>query len=241
MKYSFSSVDLAAIVAELQYATGGKIQQIYQAGKRHIVFQLYTKRGKEYLHIIPGKMLYMTSAKDKMPTPTGLCMLLRKKISLARIQSITQHEAERVIKIELTKPEPYTMVIEFFNKGSFVLLENNKIIASLGRQITKDRAIQVNEVYEFPPPMFNWRTCTREMFDKAVLDSDRKNVVTTMATVVGLGGRYATECVRRSGLGLQATFVNDTQALWDALLSIRNDIVSGARYMEDTEIGRAHV
>ena len=28
--------------------------------------------------------------------------------------------------------------------------------------------------------------------------------------------------------------MNDTQALWDALLSIRNDIVSGARYMEDT-------
>ena len=55
MKYSFSSVDLAAIVAELQYATGGKIQQIYQAGKRHIVFQLYTKRGKEYLHIIQVK------------------------------------------------------------------------------------------------------------------------------------------------------------------------------------------
>ena len=92
----------------------------------------------------------------------------------------------------------------------------------------------MNEVYEFPPPMFNWRTCTREMFDKAVLDSDRKNVVTTMATIVGLGGRYATECVRRSGIGLQATFVNDTQALWDALLSIRDDIVSGVRYKEDT-------
>ena len=234
MKFSFSSVDLAAIVAELQYASGGKIQQIYQSSKRHIVFQLYTKRGKEYLHIIPGKMLYMTSAKDKMPAPTSLCMLLRKKIGLARIQSIRQHEAERVIVIELTKPEPYTIVIELFNRGSFVLLENKKIIASLGRQITKDRAIQVNEVYEFPPPMFNWRTCTREMFDTAVLASDRKNVITTMATVVGLGGRYATECVRRSGMDMQSVLVKDTQPLWDALESIRADVEKAERYIEDT-------
>ena len=232
MKYSFSSVDLAAIVAELQYSTGGKIQQIYQPSKRHIVLQLYTKRGKEYLHIIPGKMLFMTSTKEKMPPPTSLCMLLRKKISLARIQSIRQHEAERVIIIELTKPEPYTLVIEFFNKGSFVLLEEKKIIASMGRQITKDRAVQVNETYVFPPPLFNWRNCNRGDFDKAVRESDRRNLVTTMATVVGLGGRYANECVHRAGLSLQEVRVDNTDLLWGTLQQIRSEILSLDRFQE---------
>ena len=55
-----------------------------------------------------------------------------------------------------------------------------------------------------------------------------------MATVVGLGGRYATECVRRSGMDMQAVLVKDTQPLWDALESIRADVEKAERYIEDT-------
>ena len=133
---------------------------------------------------------------------------------------------QNVIVIELTKPE-HTIVIELLT-GVF-WLENKKIIASLGRRLLKIVRYKY-EVYEFPPPMFNWRTCTRELFDTAVLAGDRKNVLQWRQSLGLVAGTLLNVCAVRWTCKLSSKRYTTR----DALESIRADVEKAERYMEDT-------
>ena len=201
-KKSVASIELAALVNELQFVVGGKLSQIYHQDKKELVFQLHARgQGKQLLKVIPGKFVCLTDSKGEAPRPTGFCMLLRKYIGNASITSFQQKDSERIVVFELEKKEKFFLVVELFSKGNIILTNSSwKIIGSLERQIWKDRVVKPHEQYIFPEVGVNWKTISLAGLEKIISLSDRKNLATTLATEIGLGGVYAEEVCSRSGV-----------------------------------------
>ncbi|PIZ50914.1 hypothetical protein COY27_05520 [Candidatus Woesearchaeota archaeon CG_4_10_14_0_2_um_filter_33_13] len=195
-KISISSLELAAVVNELQFLVGGKLTQIYHQEKKELLFQLHAQgEGKKLLKIIPGKYLCLTKIKDDAPLkPSSFCMQLRKYLSNATINSITQYEADRVVVIELEKSQKYIMIIELYAKGNLVMTDlDNNIIAALERQTWRDRVVKVGEKYVFPSHGVNWKDITDEKLLGLLKSSEKNNLATSLAIELGFGGVYSEE------------------------------------------------
>jgi len=202
-KKSISSLELAALVKELQFIVKGKISQIYHQEKKELFLQLHARgEGKQLLKIIPGKYLCLSHEKGDSPLrPTGFCMQLRKYLNNAFIKAIEQKDSERIVIFELEKQGDYFLIFELFSKGNIVLTDKDyKIIGSLERQIWKDRTVKQGEIYIFPAAGVNWKKMSEKELAELFQKSDRKNLATCLATEIGLGGLYAEEICKRQGI-----------------------------------------
>ena len=194
-KKNISSLELAALINELQFLVNGKVSQIYHQEKTELLFQLHAVgKGKQLLKIVPGKFLCLTQKKETAVKPSSFCMQLRKYLDNAVIRKIEQKGAERVIVFELEKAEKYYLIIELFSRGNLVLADKNyRIIAALEQKKWKDRSVLVKGEYIFPIPGTNWKIITEKELSLLLKKSDKKNLATALATELGLGGLYAEE------------------------------------------------
>ena len=202
LKKSISSLELAALVHELQVLAGSKISQIYQR-EQELLLELHLRgAGKQFLKIIPGKWLCLTKVKNVPLTPSNFCMQLRKYLGGAILTSVQQKNSERIVVMKVENKEPYSIVVELFSKGNFILTDKNEvIIAVLERQEWKDRVIEPGKKYIFPVlPAVDWKTLSERELEVLLQASGKRNLVTSLATDIGLGGVYAEELCRRSGL-----------------------------------------
>lgn len=220
MKKNLASIELAAIVNELQFLVKGKVSQIYHQDKE-LLLQLHVpEKGKTFLRIVPGKFLCLTAKKEMALKPSGFCMQLRKYLNNTIIRSLEQKKAERIVVFELEKAEKYYLVIEMFSKGNVVLTdENYQIIGVLEKQAWKDRTVKVKEKYVFPPAPVNWKTLTEKELGSILKQSEKKNIAVCLAIEVGLGGLYAEEICRLAGI--DKNFAPKEIDLKDATLIVR--------------------
>lgn len=200
MKKSISSIELAAIVNELQFLANGKIDQIYQPSPEELLLQLHVPgKGKQLLKILPGKWLCLTTKKETTIKPSNFSLQLRKYLDNSLIKALSQKDSERILVLELEKKELYFLVIELFSKGNIILTDSKEIIiAALEQRVWKDRTIKIGAKYVFPPASANWRTVTATELHSLFNKSQKRNLVTALATDVGLGGLYAEEICQRS-------------------------------------------
>jgi len=201
-KKSISSFELAALINELQFLVYGKLTNIYHPQEKELLFQIHVPNlGKQLLKIIPGKWLCLTQRKDIIVKPSSFCMQLRKYLDNAFIKSIRHQDSERIAIFELEKEESYFLIIEFFSKGNVVLTDKDyKIIGVLEQQHWKDRIVKPGEKYIFPPMLVNWETLSEKKLAEIVSQSNKRNLATSVATDIGLGGIYAEELCARAGI-----------------------------------------
>lgn len=202
VKKTISSLELAALVNELQFLSHGKVSQIYHQENEEFVLQLHAPgEGKQLLKIVPGKFLCLTDNKEVPLRPSGFCMQLRKYLSHATINKIYQQESERIVVFELEKLTMFFLIVELFSKGNIILTDKDyMIITVLDRQIWKDRTVKPGEKYLFPTPGTNWKKLTENQLATILHKSDKKNLATALATEIGLGGVYAEELCKRSNV-----------------------------------------
>ena len=201
-KKSITSLELSAIINELQFLVKGKVSQIYHQEKKELLFQLHAVgEGKVLLKIVPGKFLCLTDKKEVPLHPSGFCMQLRKYLDNAFIKALYQKDAERIVVFELEKEEKFYLIIELFSKGNLIFTdENYKIIGVLERQIWKDRVVKPHELYIFPAVGVNWKTINEQGLREVFQKSNKKNLATSLATEIGLGGLYAEEICKKNNI-----------------------------------------
>ena len=194
-KKNLTSFELTAIINELQFLVNGRISQVYHQEKMELLFQLHAKgEGKKLLKIVPGKFLCLTGRKETPLKPSSFCMQLRKYLNNAFIRKIEQKSSERVVVFEIEKADKYNLIIELFSRGNLVLTDTNyKIIAALEQKKWKDRNVKVKEKYIFPTAGTNWKKLSEKELTVILKKSEKKNLATSLATEVGLGGLYAEE------------------------------------------------
>ncbi len=201
MKRELASLDIYAVVAELQTLVDGYIDKIHQPAQNELVLKIKQKNSKEKktLFIRNEELICLTDKRiTALQKPPTFSMTLRKYISNGRIKAILQHECDRIIFIKIQKHDGiYTLVCELFSKGNIILLDpSGVIIYPLKIQHWAHRSIKPHQPYTAPPSQINPFNVSYQEFTTQVTKST-SDIVRTLAATLNLGGIYAEElCVR---------------------------------------------
>lgn len=218
-----SALDLLFLVRELKTVEGTIVEKIFHPSREELLFQLHKSgEGKKLLKILVGKGIFLTKQRyisEEGENPTSFCMFLRKKLKQTRIENVVQPELERIVEVQFSNK--LKMIIEIFSKGNIILCdEENKILTVLEEQEWKDRIVKKGLVYIPPPARTNPFHLTEKEFAQKVNQSDRENIVKTIAMDFSLGGRYAEEVCEAAEIDKYKKRV-DTSRLWKEVYGLQ--------------------
>jgi len=203
MKEEMSSVDVYAVVRELQFLLDSKLEKAYQHTADEIRLKLQEfKTGKYDLIMEAGKRLHLTEHPRESPKlPPSFPMILRKYMAGGRVTKIAQHNFDRIVEIEFTRAGVKNeLVVELFNSGNVILLDaDRRIMMPLRSMKMKDRDVLRGEQYEFPAQQLSPLNVTFEALKQLFAASDR-DLVRTLATETSIGGMYAEEALAIAGI-----------------------------------------
>ena len=225
MKEEMSSVDIRYVVRELQWLLGSRVDKVYHDGDE-IRIKLRTKEGRADLILQAGKRFHLTSyVKEAPKSPSSFTMLLRKHLSGGFIDSIEQHQFDRIVKIRVGD---YTLIGELFRKGNIVLVDSeNRIVAALRYEEYKDRAIKPKAEYRFPPARENPLEVSFERFLELMRENEELELVRALARKLNMGGLYAEEISIRAGFEkttpVKELSDEDLRKVYEAMMKTFND------------------
>ena len=164
---ALDGIFLHHITAELkENLTDSRVSQIYQPNRDELTMVFRTFNGTKRLLISTRanspRINLCTSIPENPPTPTMLCMLLRKRLSNAKLVSVTQPTLDRTLFMdfvsvnELGDKVNLRLVVEIMGKHSNVILcdERGAIIDALKRvdlTMSSQRLVLPNIKYDLPP------------------------------------------------------------------------------------------
>lgn len=197
-----SSLEIQAVVSELQIFVNARVDQVYQPDSSELVLALHRSDiGKKFVRIIPGTALYITSKRRSSPKEAlNFCRFLRKRLGPTRVKEILQKNGERIVEFHFEgKESSFILIVEFFSKGNIILCDKEyTIISALQVQLWKDRKIKAKVKYEYPPQRKNSFATAQEL-QSYLQETKKESIVKALALGVNLGGVYAEEiCTRAS-------------------------------------------
>lgn len=203
---SMSNVDIYAISDELNnLLSGARVDKSFQPTNDIVVMRFHVPgTGRVDLVMQCGSRIHTSQYPLENPTtPPSFPMLLRKRIKGAHVESIKQHNFDRVVEIKVKKDKYYTIIVELFDKGNIILLDDeNNIIQPLKRKQLSSRDISSKREYRFPEerginPIAVDEDGLKELFKNTEMD-----VVRTLA-MNGLGSLYAEEIIQRANENIE--------------------------------------
>jgi predicted ribosome quality control (RQC) complex YloA/Tae2 family protein len=159
---------LRHIKTEIEHtALGARVDKIYQPNREEMVLILRT-RSEIFKLLISARAnsarIQFTEAVPENPKqPPMLCMLLRKKLTGARLVSVRQPQLERMLCLdfdavnELGDSVRLTLVSEIMGRYSNIIFVDGegKIIDALKRvdaEMSSERLVLPGTAYQLPPP-----------------------------------------------------------------------------------------
>lgn len=210
----FLSQELATSLA------GARVDRIYQPQRHDLLFLLWTEKGSQRLYLSANPAaprLHLTGPGSQNPaSPPMFCMLLRKHLLGARLQSVSCPDWERVFWFtflasnELGDQEEKSLVVEIMGRHSNIILLNQKgyildAIHHVDEKISRVREVMPARLYQPPPSQDK-----KDLFSLAAasgtgLEFDpqlarRSLVQALLATIKGFSPQLCQELVRLAGL-----------------------------------------
>ena len=197
-----SNVDIFTISDELNnLLSGARVDKSFQPTKDIVVMRFHVPgTGRIDLVMQCGSRIHTSQYPLENPTtPPTFPMLLRKRIKGGHVESIKQHNFDRVVEIRVKKDKYYTIIVELFDKGNIILLDDeNNIILPLKRKHWSNRDISSKREYVFPEERgMNPITISENEFTELFENNADSDVVRTLARN-GLGSLYAEEVIARA-------------------------------------------
>ncbi len=224
---AMSNVDVYAICKELgEKLKDARVQKAYQPTKDTVLIRFHVpSKGRVDVVFQAGLRVHSTQYPPQNPkVPPNFPMLLRKYIKGGSVTSVSQHNFDRIMRIDIQKEHKFSLVIELFAKGNIILLdEDDQIILPLKRKLWQDRKITSKEEYKYPPerginPLEIGENELKELFQ----NSDR-DIIRTLAGN-GLGGLYAEEIALRSGIDKKRNAADVTDEEIEAIYGAMTEI-----------------
>ncbi len=235
MKKEMSSFDVRSIVTEMASLEGAHVDKIFQWGAGNVLFRLNVQGdGKRELFFRDKKWLYLSPDRPETPeTPTSFATFLRKYITNARIGKTIQAGFDRITITEVFKSDAeYKLIFEMFGGGNVLLVLDGKIVNCLIHRTWRDRSTRPGEDYIMPKSRFDPVESTFDEFKEVFRTSD-SDIVRTLATVVNLGGQYAEEICKRSGMDKNSPSKDVSDGDLEKMYSSLRDILS--KVVENSE------
>ena len=198
---SMSNVDIFTISNELNnLLSGARVDKSFQPTKDIVVMRFHVPgTGRIDLVMQCGSRIHTSQYPLENPTtPPTFPMLLRKRVKGAHVISVKQHNFDRVVEIKVKKDKFYTIIVELFDKGNIILLDDeNNIILPLKRKQMSNRDISSKREYIFPEERGINPISVSESEFKEIFNDAESDVVRTLA-LNGLGSLYAEEVIKRA-------------------------------------------
>lgn len=155
MKSRFSTVDILAMVAELQKTVVGmRVVQVYDVDTKTYLFKLSRQEEKAVLLIESGVRLHTTEfAWPKNQSPSGFAMKLRKHLKNKRVERLAQLGADRVVDLQFgTGEATYHVILELYDRGNVVLTDGDYLILNIlrPRALGKDEDVKLVVREKYP-------------------------------------------------------------------------------------------
>ena len=236
-KRELTSVDLAALEAELAQFTGAKLDKAYLYAEDDLV-RLKLRdfdRGRVEFIIELGdvKQAHVASA-DHVPDapgrPPDFAMMLRNRLSGADLVRVEQFEFDRIIELEFDREDgSTTLVAELFGDGNLAVLDSHgEVIDCLETVRLKSRTVAPGTQYEFPSARFNPLTVDYDGFVARIEESDA-DLVRTLATQLNFGGLYGEELCTRAGIDYNVPVEELTDEQLRRLFDVVTDLKESIR------------
>lgn len=241
---AFDAGFLAAVAAELKtVALGAAIEKIYQPERDAVVLQMRSREGGKRLLLNAGsanpRVGFTEIPLENPQNPPQFCMLLRKRLSGARLAAVWQEGFERVLVMEFDTrdemgfPTKSRLVAEMMGKYSNLIFTDGegKILAVLRPvDFTTSALRQVlpGMRYELPPTQNkqNPFDVTKEGFLNALAaGGERPADKWITATFMGVSATVAREIVYRATGKTDVLLTDlDPEVLFGSFSAIFSDV-----------------
>jgi predicted ribosome quality control (RQC) complex YloA/Tae2 family protein len=237
-KRAMTSVDLAALVGELQDYTGAVVDKAYLYGDDLVRLKMRDyDRGRIELVIEVGdpKRAHVAVPEhvpDAPGRPPNFAMMLRNRIAGANLVDIEQYGFDRILTFRFEREDATTLVIaELFGDGNVAVTnEDREVIDCLDTVRLTSRTVAPGSQYGYPDERFSPLDCDYKTFVARMEESDT-DLVRTLATQLNFGGLYAEELCTRAGVEKTVEISEATEehyeALFGALERLREPILEG--------------
>jgi predicted ribosome quality control (RQC) complex YloA/Tae2 family protein len=234
---SFDGIMTMAVAGELaETLTSGRISKVYQPHKTDLVITIRAngKNHKLLLSANPAfSRIHLTDYQYENPdTPPMFCMLLRKHLEGAFIESIEQLEMERIVKItvknrdEIGDETTKVLYVEIMGRHSNIILTDEKTgkildsIKHIPSFQNRHRTILPGFSYVLPPAQektdpFSIRT--KDEFIPMLSWNEGKLDKQLVSTFSGLSPLVAKEILQRAGLSVK-------EKVAEAFLNVMNQL-----------------
>ena len=241
---AFDAGFLAAVAAELKaVAIGAAIEKIYQPEHDAIVLQMRTFAGGKRLLLNAGsanpRVGFTEIPMENPQNPPQFCMLLRKRLSGARLSRVWQEGFERVLVMEwdtrdeMGFPTKSRLVAEMMGKYSNLIFTDGEgkifaVLRPVDFTTSTLRQVLPGMRYELPPPQqkTNPLHISLEAFLSAyAVGGDRPADRWITTTFLGVSATVAREIVYRvTGETDTALSEIDPSALFSAFSGVFSDV-----------------
>ncbi|MEF8840614.1 MAG: ribosome rescue protein RqcH [Haloarculaceae archaeon] len=206
-KRALTSVDLAALVTELNRYAGAKVDKAYLYDDDLVRLKMRDfDRGRVelLLEVRDPKRVHVADPErvsDAPGRPPNFAMMLRNRLSGADFAGVEQFEFDRILTFRFEREDANTLVVvELFGDGNVAVLnEDREVVSSLDTVRLKSRTVAPGAQYGYPESRFDPLTADYEAFAAAMDDSDT-DVVRTLATQLNFGGIWGEELCTRTGV-----------------------------------------
>ncbi len=147
-------------------AVGARVDKIYQPNRDELVLSLRTREASGKLLLSAransARINFTRLVPENPKEPPMLCMLLRKRLSGARLTAVRQPELERLLCLDFTAVNELgdevtlTLAVEIMGRYSNIILVDGegKIVDALRRvdaEMSSERLVLPGLLYRYPP------------------------------------------------------------------------------------------
>ena len=223
-KHELTSVDLTALVGELNGFVGAKVDKAYlYPGKLLRLKCRDFDRGRLELLIEVGedKRAHISPPEhvpDAPERPPDFAKMLRNRLSGADFAGVSQQGFDRVLTFAFERDDENTEIVaELFGQGNIAALdETGAVVDCLDTVRLQSRTVAPGAQYEYPGARFHPFETSAEDFAARMGDSDT-DLVRTLATQLNFGGLYAEELCTRAGVEKTLDIAEAGEEEFDAL------------------------
>ncbi|XP_048394018.1 ribosome quality control complex subunit NEMF-like isoform X2 [Stegostoma tigrinum] len=135
MKSRFNTIDIRAIVSELQSLLGMRVNNVYDVDNKTYLIRLQKPESKAVLLVESGIRIHTTEFEwPKNMMPSGFAMKCRKHLKSRRLIHIKQLGVDRIVDFQFGSDQAaYHLIVELYDRGNIILTDNEYTILNLLR------------------------------------------------------------------------------------------------------------
>uniref|UniRef100_A0A7E4VFA8 NFACT-R_1 domain-containing protein n=1 Tax=Panagrellus redivivus TaxID=6233 RepID=A0A7E4VFA8_PANRE len=138
MKSKYATIDLFAVLHDLQPFVGMRVTNVYDIDSRTYLLKLQRPEEKAIILFESGARIHRTTHDwPKSQLPSSFSMKFRKHINQKRLIAIRQLGVDRIVDMQFGEEERAChVIVELYDRGNVVLTDNNYVILNILRPRT---------------------------------------------------------------------------------------------------------